>query len=97
MEYQSTYDDLIKLFASIDNEKDMDALFKDMFTEGELKDLTLRWHLLNDLYKGVPQRVIAKDLSISLCKITRGSKILKKPDSPIKKELSRRYDDHLHR
>ena len=97
MEYQSTFEDLIHMFTSIKNKEEMTALFQDLFTPAELKDFTLRWHLLNDLYKHTPQRIIAKELKISLCKITRGSRILKNPDSPIKKELSRRYDDHLHR
>jgi Trp operon repressor len=97
MEYQSTYEDLIKIFTNITDEGDMVALFEDLFTPAELKDFTLRWELLNELYQHVPQRQIAKELQISLCKITRGSKILKNPESPIRKELSRRYDDHLHR
>jgi TrpR family trp operon transcriptional repressor len=37
----------------------------------------LRWTLLELLAGGVPQRKIAEDLQISLCKITRGSKIMK--------------------
>lgn len=96
MELESSYKDLIKVFTRVESEEAMDSLFKDLFTPAELKDFTLRWKLLNDLYQHIPQRKIAKDLKISLCKITRGSRILKNPDSPIKKELSRRYDDHLH-
>ncbi|MBQ5391648.1 MAG: transcriptional regulator, partial [Spirochaetales bacterium] len=40
-----------------------------------------------------PQRRIAKDMEVSLCKITRGSKTLKKDDSVIKRVLSDMYDE----
>jgi len=87
---------LIKIFASTTDVKDMQKLLEEMLTPNELKDLLLRWNLMKDLYKGLPQREIAASYGISLCKITRGSKILKQKDSYCKKLLSDRYDDHLH-
>jgi TrpR family trp operon transcriptional repressor len=33
------------------------------------------------LKAGIPQRKIASELGISLCKITRGAKVLKDPDA----------------
>ena len=92
---EKDYNDLIKVFTKIDNEDDMRELFSEIFTPNENKDFTLRWKLLNDLYKQMPQRTIAKNLNISLCKITRGSKMLKKENGIIKKILSTRYDDHI--
>ena len=92
---EKDYNDLIKVFTQIDNEDDMRELFAEIFTANENKDFTLRWKLLNDLYKQMPQRTIAKNLNISLCKITRGSKMLKKENGIIKKILSTRYDDHI--
>ena len=91
------YDDLLDLFANTNDRESMSLLFEDMFTEGERKDLELRWKLMNDLYNHVPQREIASDLHISLCRITRGSKMLKKENGFVKKYLSEHYDDHLHR
>jgi len=90
------FDDLIKLFCETDNPEKMKKLFEEMFTDREQKDFILRWDLLKDLYQGIPQREIAAKHKISLCKITRGSKILKKEDSYVKKILSDRFDDHLH-
>ncbi|MDD4450220.1 TrpR family transcriptional regulator, trp operon repressor [Sphaerochaeta associata] len=92
----TNYEDLIKIFASTTDVKDMQKLLEEMLTPNELKDLLLRWNLMKDLYKGLPQREIAASYGISLCKITRGSKILKQKDSYCKKLLSDRYDDHLH-
>ena len=42
------------------------------------------------LHKGLPQRDIAEQLGISLCKITRGAKILKQNDSISRKMLTTR-------
>ena len=91
----SSYDDLIKVFCKTTDPEKMKSLFEEMFTEREQKDVILRWDLLKDLYQGIPQREIAAKHKISLCKITRGSKILKDDKSYIKEILSNRYDDHL--
>ena len=88
-------DDLIKLFANTTDEKQMRKLFEEVFTSSEQKDFALRWNLMKDLYRGIPQREIAANHGISLCKITRGSKILKQKDSYCRRVLSDRYDDHL--
>ncbi len=90
------YDDMLKLFTEVGSVEDMKALFDDMFTEAEIRDFTIRWKLMNDLYEHVPQRTIAQELRISLCRITRGSRMLKKKDGYVRRTLSDRYDDHLH-
>ncbi|MCK4768643.1 MAG: transcriptional regulator, partial [Desulfobacula sp.] len=51
-------------------------------------DISLRWKLLKDLHNGLTQRKIAEKYGISLCKITRGSKILKNKDSAVLKVLN---------
>jgi TrpR family trp operon transcriptional repressor len=89
------YDDLISIFCDTTDPEEMKRLFSEMFTDREQQDFVLRWDLLKDLYQGIPQREIAAKHKISLCKITRGSKILKKDKSFVRKILSDRYDDHL--
>jgi TrpR family trp operon transcriptional repressor len=59
-----------------------------LLTPAELADIAARWALVKALKDKVPQRVIAKDLGISLCKITRGSRELKKPDSAFERIFS---------
>ena len=88
-------EDLIKIFAKTTDENQMRKLFEEVFTPSEQKDFALRWNLMKDLYRGIPQREIAANHGISLCKITRGSKILKQKDSYCRRILSDRYDDHL--
>lgn len=57
------------------------------FTPREVKDMDNRWRLVQELLAGQSQRKIAQDLGVSLCKITRGSRELKKKDSAFKKML----------
>jgi TrpR family trp operon transcriptional repressor len=75
--------ELLDVISGIKDTNALEQLFKDLFTPAELDDLTLRWKLLKDLHKGLPQRKIAEKYSISLCKITRGSKVLKKKDGVV--------------
>ena len=65
------------VLASITSPEEMLVFLKELLTPGEVYDISLRWKLLELLVAGVPQRKIAEELKISLCKITRGSKILK--------------------
>lgn len=73
--------ELIDIFTRTNNYEQMQKLFEELFTQREKYDFALRWRLMKDLHVGKTQRDIAHDLGISLCKITRGSKILKDPES----------------
>ena len=59
-----------------------------LLTPAEIADIAARWALVKALRHKVPQREIARDLGISLCKITRGSRELKKHDSAFQKMLA---------
>jgi len=59
-----------------------------LLTPAEIADVAARWALVKELKLRTPQREIAKDLGISLCKITRGSRELKKPDSAFQRMLA---------
>ncbi len=83
--------ELVDVFARTDDRKEMEVLFREIFTPSEIDTLTLRWQLLKDLYEGKTQRKIAAEHKISLCKITRGSKLLKARGSYLKKVLDDLY------
>lgn len=85
--------ELIEVFAEIDSFEEMNKLFKELFTVKEIYDVALRWRLMKDLHRKVPQREIAHDLGISLCKITRGSKILKNESSQCRKIIGNLLDE----
>jgi TrpR family trp operon transcriptional repressor len=81
-------DELSVVFARTVDEHRIAAYFRALFTPRELADLALRWALVKALRKKEPQREIAKTLGVSLCKITRGSRELKKEDSAFLKMLA---------
>lgn len=84
--------ELIDIFSRTTDPKQMETLFAEIFTPSEINTLTLRWQLLKDLHAGKTQRKIAAEHNISLCKITRGSKILKTPGSYLRKILDDQTD-----
>ena len=59
-----------------------------LLTPAEIADIAARWALVKELKRKIPQREIARDLGISLCKITRGSRELKKPGSAFQQMLA---------
>lgn len=73
--------ELAAVFASVGIAGDMEKLMGELFTENELSALILRWELMKMLKAGKTQRAIASDLHVSLCKVTRGNKILKDKNS----------------
>ncbi|MCP3927104.1 MAG: transcriptional regulator [Desulfobacterales bacterium] len=85
--------ELIKIFTEIDDVKKMEKVFEELFTPREVADISLRWQLMKDLYNGDTQRNIAKKYKISLCKITRGSKILKQKKSAVRDLIEGFFDD----
>ena len=78
---------LLQVICKISDVDDLNSFFQELFTSAEMSDFSLRWKLLKDLYSGLPQRKIAEKYGISLCKITRGSKVLKKDNSSVLKIL----------
>lgn len=74
-------DELLEAIISIQNKKELEDFFREILTEAEIKDIVFRWRLMKDLLDGESQRNISKKYGISLCKITRGSKVLKKENS----------------
>lgn len=69
--------ELAGVLCAIDDQPTMLKFLAEIHTPGELRDLSLRWRLMKMLKAGRAQREIARKLKISLCKITRGSRILR--------------------
>lgn len=67
---------LAEVFAGITDPETMADFFAEIFTPAEIDDLVLRWRLMELLHENMSQRDIASELGISLCKITRGSRVL---------------------
>lgn len=58
-----------------------------LLTQNELQEVASRWALVKMIDQGISQRKISQELGLSLCKITRGSKELKKENSPFKRMI----------
>lgn len=82
--------ELATRIAEIDDPRTVRALLEELLTPAERSDLARRWRLLGLLTQGVPQRRIASELGVSLCKITRGSSVLKAPRSVCRRLLSQK-------
>ncbi len=74
-------DRLAEAFCAVEDTAMMKKFFREIFSPAEMNDLALRWRVMEMLEEGVTQRRIADRLGVSLCKITRGSKVLKKRGS----------------
>ena len=59
-----------------------------LLTPAEIRDIASRWALVKALEQKIPQREIARDLGLSLCKITRGSREMKSPDRAFQKMIA---------
>jgi len=84
---KTAWSELVDVIAGLRSTDEMDAFLTEILTPKEISDLTLRWQLLKELHAGETQRKIAGRHRISLCKITRGSKILKTDGSITKRIL----------
>ena len=81
--------ELSRILALTTDEELIEAFFRELLTPAETADIAARWALVKALEQKIPQRAIAKNLGISLCKITRGSRELKKPNSAFREMLGR--------
>ena len=81
--------EISKLLALEENSTDIKNFMVEIFTESELETLSKRWQILQMLLQGKTQREIAKNLKVSLCKVTRGSQILKNKTSITAKYLKK--------
>jgi len=67
--------------------------FKELLTDSEIETLSKRWRILKMLKDGKTQRDIASELGVSLCKVTRGSKIIKNENAIVTKLLIKENSD----
>ncbi|HOW64476.1 MAG TPA: Trp family transcriptional regulator [Candidatus Paceibacterota bacterium] len=77
--------DIARVFAATRNPRTVEHLLRALLTESEARKLSLRWDIVRFLSEGESQRVIARRLGVSLCKITRGARELKKRGSTLKR------------
>jgi TrpR family trp operon transcriptional repressor len=79
--------ELAATLAKTGDSKLIESFLRCLLTPAETADIAARWALVKALDQKIPQREIAKNLGLSLCKITRGSRELKKDDSAFRRVL----------
>jgi len=85
---QEGLDELIQILAAESDSVFLKDFFTCLFTPSELIDIGKPWLLIKELDKGTTQREIARMFKMSLCRITRGSRELKKENSAFQKILN---------
>lgn len=81
--------ELVKIISEMNDQAELKEFFDCLLTPAERFDLGKRWLLVKSINEGRTQRDIAKEFKMSLCKITRGSRELKKEDSAFRKVLEK--------
>ena len=87
----SNVDEIAKIIKKQNSKDEVVTLLKELLSESEMQTLSKRWRILSMLAEGRTQRDIVKELNVSLCKVTRGSKILKGENSVIAKYFMENY------
>lgn len=82
------YNEICEVLSKLDCVEDVNSFVGELFTESEIQDIVQRWNILKMLNGKKSQRAISNALSVSLCKTTRGAKILKDDKSLIKQILA---------
>lgn len=80
-------DEIALSLSQTSDPKLVERFLSSILTPAEIREISSRWALVRLLDQGVSQRQIAKKLGLSLCKITRGSRELKKRHSAFKKMI----------
>jgi TrpR family trp operon transcriptional repressor len=79
----------VKLCQKAKSEKELDELFWLFLTPEEREDIATRLLIVQELVKGEKtQREMARDLKVSIAKITRGSNFIKQMSKDLRRLFS---------
>ncbi len=84
--------EISRVLAETEDSQLIQGFLESLLTPSELDETASRWELVRRINRGISQRTIARDLGLSLCKITRGSKVLKEENSAFKRMIEKAED-----
>ena len=84
--------EIAEVLSETDDKNLIEIFLKSILTSNEIDEISSRWEIVKLLSNGMSQRKISEKLGVSLCKITRGSKELKKDPSPFKIMIEKYID-----
>ena len=70
-------DDLLDVFANLDEPAALQLLFEDLLTPAEVANVAERWELVKLLAAGRSQRAVAAEVGAGIATVTRGARALK--------------------
>ena len=70
--------ELSQILVEIKNREEMTLFLRGLLTEGELEEITRRVQIVKKLKAGISQHAIAKEMSVGVSTVTRGSNELQK-------------------
>ena len=82
---QDAFRELASAISALSGGGDVERFLRDLCTSSECVDLAKRWRLVQELLSGKSQRAIARELHMSLCKITRGARYVNDPSSVLRR------------
>ena len=82
---RDTFRELSSAIAALSGGGEVERFLRDLCTPSECVDLAKRWRLVQELLVGKSQRAIARELRMSLCKITRGARYVNDPSSVLRR------------
>lgn len=89
---QSGWEGFLDLCLSTPDRASLDNLFDLLFTPEEKEDLATRFLIIKELVaQQKTQREMAKDLNVSIAKITRGSNAMKRAKPKVLKQLQEQF------
>lgn len=77
--------EISNIINKIKSDEEIYNFLLEILTDSEVITLSKRWRILKMLYEGKTQREISSELKVSLCKVTRGAKILKNKNAIVTK------------
>ena len=81
--------DVSKFIATIASKENIADFLSEILTKSEIETLSKRWRIIKMLNDKKTQREVAQELKVSLCKVTRGARILKNKNSIITNYLQK--------
>lgn len=91
---ETGWDEFLRLCQQAQSTQALDKLLRLHLTQEEQQAVATRYLIIRELLKGEKtQRDMAKDLHVSIAKITRGSNSLKLIDADLKSLLIKGVDD----
>ena len=84
---RKAFDELCSALSRCDDPELIGEFLECLLTPTEMREVSSRWALVREIAEGTTQREIARKMGLSLCKITRGSRELKKENSPFRRMI----------